>query len=85
MNEKEQLIMALSQLHTTKLGMERIHKNIGCAYEEGVAWCKHAILDEHSRCMRKGKNYYVDYEDCCITINAHSFTIITAHRYVKRK
>ena len=29
---------------------------------------------------RNGKNWYVKYYDCVITIHAHSHTIITAHR-----
>ncbi len=29
---------------------------------------------------RKGKNWYVDADNCVITVNAYSFTIITAHK-----
>jgi hypothetical protein len=29
---------------------------------------------------RRGKNWYVSAENCVITVNAHSYTIITAHK-----
>ncbi|MBQ6478764.1 MAG: DUF3781 domain-containing protein [Erysipelotrichaceae bacterium] len=29
---------------------------------------------------RDGKNFYCEYEDIRITVNASSYTIITAHR-----
>ena len=28
---------------------------------------------------RKGKNYYIEADGCIITVNASSYTIITAH------
>ncbi|MDR2952402.1 MAG: DUF3781 domain-containing protein [Treponema sp.] len=29
---------------------------------------------------KKGKNWYVSFENCILTVNARSFTIITAHK-----
>ncbi|MCL2281970.1 MAG: DUF3781 domain-containing protein [Fibromonadales bacterium] len=29
---------------------------------------------------RKGKNWYVNIDGCKITVNAHSYTIITVHK-----
>jgi hypothetical protein len=37
-------------------------------------------LDKNSVIVRKGKNWYVNVDNCEITINAHSYTIITAHK-----
>ena len=34
---------------------------------------------------KDGKNWYVTTEGCIITVNAQSFTIITAHREKKQK
>ena len=34
---------------------------------------------------RKGKNWYITVEGCIITVNAHSFTIITAHKEKNNK
>nr|WP_292807174.1 DUF3781 domain-containing protein [Methanobrevibacter sp.] len=37
------------------------------------------LKKEDSIVVKKGKNYYVEVDDCRITINSSSFTIITAH------
>ena len=33
-----------------------------------------------NKVTKKGKNYYVESDGCRITVNASSFTIITAHK-----
>jgi hypothetical protein len=43
-----------------------------------VAWCRKQIKNADD-IARKGKNWYVHTGDSVITINAHSYTIITAH------
>lgn len=45
-----------------------------------ATWCKDKIKSAHASITRKGKNWYVNVDDIIITINAHSYTIITAHR-----
>ncbi|MFC5338406.1 DUF3781 domain-containing protein [Leucobacter denitrificans] len=73
----------MDDLHTTQLGAERLRRNLSLEIHDVVAWCKNAIrthsVDE-SRVNRRGKNWYVDCESFVITINAHSHTIITAHK-----
>jgi len=69
----------LEKIHTTELGIERIRKNIGLDAVDIVPWCKQKIEDANE-IIRKGKNWYVHADNCVITINAHSFTIITAHK-----
>jgi hypothetical protein len=74
------LIDNLDNFHTTPLGAVRIKRNIGLEMEDDVVeWCKQRTLTAVD-IIRKGKNWYVytDYE--VITINAHSYTIITAHK-----
>jgi hypothetical protein len=44
-----------------------------------VDWCKQKIKQTDS-IYKKGKNLYVSFENCIITINANSYTIITAHK-----
>ncbi len=76
-----ELLAALGRLHTTRLGAERIRNNM--ALDEGddpVAWCTDRILSRDIAITRKGKNWYVSASDCVITVNAHSLTVITAHR-----
>ena len=73
------LLANLDKLHTTPLGVERVRRNLGLGAEDIVAWCKQQIGSADSM-ARSGKNWYVSVNGCVITINANSFTIITAHR-----
>jgi hypothetical protein len=70
----------VEKLHTTKLGTERIKKNLCLDVNDIVNWCKQKIKNPDSHIIRKGKNWYVTIDGCIITINAHSYTIITAHK-----
>ena len=73
----------LDKLHTTELGMVRIKKNLSLDTDDVVAWCKDKISSSHAIITRRGKNWYVNVDDFVITVNAHSCTIITAHREKK--
>jgi hypothetical protein len=77
------LLRNLEKIHTTASGAERIRKNLGLDAEDAVKWCAEKI-ETADGIFRKGKNWYVLSDDCLITVNAHSFTIITAHRKKKR-
>jgi hypothetical protein len=74
------LISNLDKLHTTELGVERIKRNLRLDTEDIILWCRQQIENPQSRITRKGKNWYVRIDDCEITVNAHSYTVITAHR-----
>jgi hypothetical protein len=74
------LITNLDKLHTTELGVDRIKRNLRLDTADVIAWCKQHIKNPRSRITRKGKNWYAYTGDCEITINAHSYTVITAHR-----
>jgi hypothetical protein len=80
MEETIDLISNLDKIHTTELGVERIKRNLSLNVDDVVDWCKQRVLDENSVIVRKGKNWYVIVDNCEITINASSYTIITAHR-----
>lgn len=75
-----ELLNYLEQLHTTELGVVRIKKNLSLDTDDVVAWCKDKINLPHAVITRKGKNWYVNVDGIIITVNAHSYTIITAHR-----
>ena len=79
-NEKLQLITNIDSIHTTEMGMERIKINLCLNKVDIVKWCKSVIVDKSSLVSRKGKNWYVVFKDIILTINAYSFTIITAHK-----
>lgn len=78
--ESDALLTNLEQLHTTEQGTLRIKQNLSLDTDDAVGWCKIKISSPDAIIKRCGKNWYVAIEDCIITINAYSFTIITAHR-----
>lgn len=75
-----ELLNHLDKLHTTELGVVRIKKNLSLETDDVVAWCKDKISSDHALIARKGKNWYVNADGFVITVNANSYTIITAHR-----
>ena len=76
----KELFDHLEQIHTTEMGQERIKRNLSLQTNDVVAWCVEKISDPCAVIMRKGKNWYVSVEGCIFTINAYSYTIITAHK-----
>lgn len=80
METENNLQTQLDRLHTTKMGAERLRKNLNLIEEDVVAWCRNRIADPQCRIIRKGKNWYAETEGCVITVNAYSMTIITAHK-----
>ena len=78
-----ELLKYLDKLQTTELGVERIKRNLSLDTEDVVVWCKDKIGSDHAIITRRGKNWYITVDDIVITVNAHSYTIITAHREKK--
>ena len=76
---KEELLKNIDRIHTTEMGVGRIQKNLGIN-DEPVSYCISKLKKEDSKVKKEGKNYYVEVDDCIITINSSSFTIITAHK-----
>ena len=74
------LVANIDKLHTTEMGAARIRKNLSIGDVDPVRWCRAGILDQYAAMERRGKNWYVRTEGCEITVNAHSYTIITAHK-----
>lgn len=74
------LLANLDKLHTTKLGIDRIKRNLSLDTDQVVIWCREKISSSDAVIVRNGKNWYVKIDGCTITINAHSYTIITAHK-----
>ncbi len=74
------LIENIDKLHTTEMGAERIKRNCRIETDDVVKWSKARILDTTASIERIGKNWYIVSGGCKITVNAHSYTIITAHK-----
>lgn len=79
MNEKQILLANLNKIHTTELGVARIKKNLNLDTDDVVAFCKNKISVTDCLVYKQGKNYYCLSDDIRVTINAGSYTIITAH------
>lgn len=67
------------KLHTTEAGLIRIRKNLSSSADDVVGLCREIVLRPDCMIYRKGKNWYCESENIRITINANSYTIITAH------
>ena len=78
---KNDLLENIEKLHTTPMGVERIRRNLslGDDVKDVVAFCSQKILTPTANITRQGKNWYVKIDGCIITVNAYSYTIITAH------
>lgn len=82
---QNELLQNMSKIHTTKLGVQRIKKNLSLVTDEVVEWCKAKVVAPNACITREGKNWYVSVDNCIITINAYSYTIITAHSIQNEK
>ena len=74
---KNILINNIEKIHTTPMGENRIKRNLQINGNV-FATIKDILLKDSSTVYKSGKNYYCEYDNIIITINSHSFTIITA-------
>ena len=72
------LISNIDRLHTTKMGIDRIKRNLKIDTDV-VEFCKNQILDKKCIINKEGKNWYCKINNIIITVNSYSYTIITAH------
>ncbi len=79
MKDKELLIPHIDELHTTPLGVERIKRNLKFDSNDVVNYIKSLILEKNCIVYKKGKNFYCQFNQILITVNANSYTVITAH------
>lgn len=80
MNSTNALLDNIDKLHTTELGVVRIKRNLSLDTDDVVEWCRDKIKSENAVITRNGKNWYINIENNIITVNAYSYTIITAHK-----
>lgn len=78
---KAECPLNIDDLHTTPLGVERIRRNLDLPDATDIVdFCRSFIIENMPKIERQGKNWYVTSGNVTITINAHSNTIITAHK-----
>lgn len=80
MENKQILLDNITKVHTTEMGVDRIKRNLKLDTNDVVDYCKQKVLQEMCNIYRQGKNWYCEIGDIKITINAYSYTIITAHK-----
>lgn len=85
MEDKNLLLQNIDRLHTTEMGAERIIKNLGLENADPVEVCRKIILDKNCGIYKSGKNWYCEKDGVKITVNSHSYTIITAHNTIAIK
>lgn len=83
MEDSKILLDNIDKIHTTELGIVRIKRNLSLETDSVVEWCKEKIHSDNAVITRKGKNWYINVDGCTITVNAYSYTIITAHKNKK--
>ena len=74
------LLANIDRIHTTELGAIRIKRNLNLNDDNVVNWCIENICNSNATIDRRGKNWYIYIDNYEITVNAYSYTIITAHR-----
>ena len=79
MKKNESLIENIDRLHTTPMGVDRIIRNLKLDTDDAVSYCKNLISNPECHISRQGKNWYCEIGNTRITVNAYSYTIITAH------
>ena len=72
------LLLNIDKLHTTKMGIERLSRNLNIDCDV-ILFCKDKIMDKNCYIYKCGKNWYCEIDGIRITVNSHSYTIITAH------
>ena len=79
MDNSNDLLINIDKIHTTELGLIRIKRNLDLNTKDIVNWCKMKIK-QSDNIYKKGKNWYITFDNCILTVNAYSYTIITAHK-----
>jgi len=64
---KEILLLNIDKVHTTKMGIDRIRKNLKIDTNDVVKYCKEKILDKECNIYKQGKNWYCEVDNIKIT------------------
>ena len=65
---KEILLLNIDKVHTTKMGIDRIKRNLKLDTNDVVEFCKNKVLDKNCCIYKQGKNWYCEIDDIKITI-----------------
>ena len=77
---RTQRALAVGVSEITELGYIRVVNNLNLEKNTDIIeYSKNMILDKDSKVYKANKNFYVDLNNVRLTINATTYTIITAH------
>ena len=62
MNDKKILLDNIDKIHTTKMGVDRIKRNLKIDSDDVVKYCKNKMLDKKCNIYKQGKNWYCEVE-----------------------
>ena len=79
LKQSELLLENIDRLRTTPMEVDRVRRNLKLDMDDVVGYCKELILNPYCHISRQGKNWYCEIGNTRITVNAYSYTIITAH------
>jgi hypothetical protein len=65
---KEILLSNIGKIHTTKMGIDRIKRNLKLDTNDVVNYCKNKVLDKDCNIYKQGKNWYCEIDNIKITI-----------------
>lgn len=80
METDNELLNNLDQLHHAVTSSVTNDKFLFMRTAPSSVVCRTKISSDNAVITRKGKNWYAAVEDCIITVNAYSYTLITAHK-----
>ena len=73
------MLLNIDKVHTTKMGIDRIKRNLKLDTNDVVEYCQNKVIDKNCNIYKQGKNWYCEIDNIKTTINSYSYTIITAH------
>ena len=79
MEDKQILLENIGKIRTTDMGAARIKKNLKTDMKDAAEYCKDKVSGRNCSIYRRGKNWYCVTDNVKFTINARTYTIITAH------
>lgn len=75
---KNTILTAAKNIENEESG--RSNQTCGTVYNEKLD--NENSKNSINKIFRKGKNYYIKTNGCTITVNAYSYTVITAHKWL---
>ena len=67
--------LQIDRVHTIKMGIDRIKKNLKLDTNDVVGYCKNVIIDKNRNIYKQGNNWYCEINDIKITINSYSYNL----------